>query len=274
MIYIRDLNKQHIMGYVGNNIFQLATAISLAIENKTEVIVPDDWQYRNYFPETGVLKYAPESSFKIAEEYTEPGFHYTPIPYVNGMNLNGYFQSYKYFDSIRWTLREDYFPLLAKKFAPGAEKFIPSIFQDKKEDKIIAIHVRRGDYLKFANSHPIQTMDYYNSAIAYFKKLYPKCKFLVFSNDIPECKKMFIGSEFVFCESEQEKTENNSATFIDFTLMTSCDGFIICNSSFSWWAAYLNDYDTKKVVAPSKWFGPALAGHNTADLYCPGWIKI
>lgn len=274
MIYIRDLDRPDINGYLGNNLFQLATGIALAIENRTAVIVPETWSYKEYFAQTGALFYQDKSKFTITEEYTEPCFHFKSIPYVNGMNLNGYYQSHKYFDSIRNLLINRYFPKISKEFAPGAEKIIPSIFPDRVERKIVAIHVRRGDYLKFANSHPIQTMDYYNKGIEYFKKLYPRCKFLVFSNDIAECKNMFVGDDFLFSDSSQEKSEGNSSTLLDFSLMTSCDGFIIANSSFSWWSAYLNDYPEKRVVAPKNWFGPALAHHNTQDLYCPDWLVV
>ena len=53
--------------------------------------------------------------------------------------------------------------------------------------------------------------------------------------------------------------------------MASCRNNIIANSSFSWWGAWLNEHDDKKVIAPQKWFGD---GKNTQDLYCDGWVLI
>ena len=54
--------------------------------------------------------------------------------------------------------------------------------------------------------------------------------------------------------------------------MSRCRDFIIANTSFSWWGAWLADYN--KVIAPAKWFGPNNADKNTSDLFCSDWITI
>jgi hypothetical protein len=56
--------------------------------------------------------------------------------------------------------------------------------------------------------------------------------------------------------------------------MSICGDNIIANSSFSWWAAYLNQNINKKVIAPINWFGPAYAHFDTEDLIPKNWIKI
>jgi len=56
-------------------------------------------------------------------------------------------------------------------------------------------------------------------------------------------------------------------------IMSCCQINIIANSSYSWWAAYLNNTTKKTVIYPSIWFGPAIA-HNTEDMFPESWIRI
>jgi hypothetical protein len=92
--------------------------------------------------------------------------------------------------------------------------------------------------------------------------------FLIFSDDIYWCKQNFpdLPEKFVFIDENKDYEE--------LFLMSKCKNNIICNSTFSWWGAWLNKNDQKKVVAPAKWFGSAYDHYNTNDLYCENWIKI
>jgi len=56
--------------------------------------------------------------------------------------------------------------------------------------------------------------------------------------------------------------------------MSLCSHAIIANSSLSWWGAWLQMNTNKKIIAPSKWFGPAYSQHNTKDLYCENWVVL
>ena len=55
--------------------------------------------------------------------------------------------------------------------------------------------------------------------------------------------------------------------------MSQCKNNIIANSSFSWWGAWLNDNNKKRVISPKRWFGPNLS-HDTSDLIPDEWMKI
>ena len=95
--------------------------------------------------------------------------------------------------------------------------------------------------------------------------------YLVFSNDIEWCKyhltKDSLGiKNIIYVE--------NTKPYEDLLLMQQCNHNIIANSSFSWWGAWLNSNENKKVIAPKLWFGPAYKDFNSIDNYCNEWIII
>ena len=128
--------------------------------------------------------------------------------------------------------------------------------------EIIALHVRRGDYVDLQSYHTLLPIEYYTEALS---KL-PYVHVLVFSDDIEWCRQQpeFKGNRFFF--------SLNNSTAVDMCLMSLCDYHVIANSSFSWWGAWLAN--SKQVIAPSQWFGSSLSDKNTDDVYCEGWIKI
>lgn len=124
-----------------------------------------------------------------------------------------------------------------------------------KIDKV-AIHVRRGDYVKNHFYVDLSKTDYYERAIAEF----PGEKFLVFSDDIDFCKNYFIGDEYEFNDDNEVEAMNK---------MASCKGVIMANSSFSFWGAYLSN---GKVVAPSKelWYSDGIERTKCPD----SWLRL
>lgn len=121
----------------------------------------------------------------------------------------------------------------------------------------VSIHVRRGDYV--GNYFYVQlTEDYYKQAMAVF----PNKVFIVFSDDIEWCKKQDTFKDCIFSEGHSELEDMNK--------MASCEHNIIANSSFSWWAAWLNPNPNKKVLAPKNWFTNSEMKMNLPT----SWIKI
>jgi hypothetical protein len=83
--------------------------------------------------------------------------------------------------------------------------------------------------------------------------------YIVFSDDIDWCKKNLpFLDEKIFIEGNDD--------FFDLYLMSKCQNNIIANSSFSWWGAWLNKSENKKVMSPKNWFGQSYK-HNTKDLF-------
>ena len=121
--------------------------------------------------------------------------------------------------------------------------------------------MRRGDYIN-NNAYQQLNMDYYTKAM----QMIGSKEYYVFSEDITWCKQHFKGSNITFID---DINPVNSLS-----LMASCSNNIIANSTFSWWGAWLNKLPNKIVIAPSKWFGPALSHHNTKDILPKEWIQI
>jgi len=249
----------NLIGGLGNYLFQIAAAYSMGMDNRVDTIfdtknsVTVHKHLDTY--KTNILRNLVYGTPVIKTHYNEPFFHYQKIPYKENIKINGYYQSEKYFKHNRNSIL-DLFSIDTL-----SKRYIEEKYSNILKNKTCSIHVRRGDYLRLSNHHPFCTLNYYNEAISQMDV----DKFFVFSDDINWCKENFIGDKFIFIE------DNND--YIDLWLMSLCDNNIIANSSFSWWGAWLNQKPTKKVIAPNKWFGPAIS-HNTKDLIPETWIKI
>ena len=103
-------------------------------------------------------------------------------------------------------------------------------------------------------------MEYYKKALSKFDA---SRQVVIFSDDPAWCMKQELFGDDRFLVSEA------AGPYHDLYLMSQCEDFIIANSSFSWWGAWLGGGD--KVIAPQRWFGSNNAHLNTKDLYCRGW---
>jgi len=115
--------------------------------------------------------------------------------------------------------------------------------------EFVSIHVRRTDYLAVSHIHLNLGVTYYEEAISNFSK--ENSIFLIFSDDVK-----FIQQEPLFQNLVNKHIVTNEDDEYCFWLMSACDHNIIANSSYSWWASYINSNPNKTVVCPSKWFGP------------------
>lgn len=254
-------------GGLGNYMFQIACAHAYGLRHeKKSIFTLDDslviHKHLTHYKDSVLSQVDLVANHNVSTftGYQEQGFHYVEIPKIDGnVYLNGYYQTDKYF--------KDFTPEIKTLFS-YPEEYINSV-KEKYKDLLLqntcSIHVRRGDYLNSPNHHPIQNMNYYMKAI---KQMPKDSMFLIFSDDIAWCKSNFpdLPEKFVFIDGNQDHE--------DLLLMSLCKNNIVCNSTFSWWAAWLNNNPDKKVVMPSQWFGPAYAHYNTNDLCCEGWIKI
>lgn len=127
----------------------------------------------------------------------------------------------------------------------------------------VCLHVRRGDYLKYP-SLMVCNLNYYMEAIRYVKQKVSMPIFFVFSDDIEWAKENIGGGQdFIYI------VERNISS-VELHLMSSCNHFIISNSTFSWWAQALAKNADKIVVAPSKWFTDG----RQAEVYMDYFYRI
>ncbi|MEC7838628.1 MAG: alpha-1,2-fucosyltransferase [Chlamydiota bacterium] len=257
----------NLMGQLGNQFFIIAAVTSLALEQNATPYFPDlrahghlfdiDINREMVFPH---INNSHPPVKKIKYHYREPYYHYKRIKYHKSMQVTGYFQSEKYFIKHKQEIID--------LFSPSQE--IVNYLTDKYSDIIdspntVAIHVR--SYLHedpTQRVHITYDMAYYEAAMALFPE---DAQFIVFSNRIEKCKKDFshIKRNIRFIEGEMH--------VYDFYLMSMCKDHIISNSSFSWWAAYLNQNPNKVVVVPPFWFNPSYYA-NTKDLIPSDWTIL
>ena len=128
-----------------------------------------------------------------------------------------------------------------------------------------AIHIRRGDFVN-NQTHNVCDVNYYNTAIGNISSKEKIDNFLIFSDDINWCKENFKWEPLaIFIEADELES---------LKMMTLCHHHIICNSTFSWWGAYLCEHDNT-VVMPKNWWGPALTNPRPLEHYLmPDWILI
>lgn len=183
--------------------------------------------------------------------------------------LRGFFQSYKYFQHYENEIKNLY-------------KYPENKLNTKNMDLLnkirnsnsVSVHVRRGDYIEdkvTQKFHGNCSTDYYNRAISKIISFDKEVEFFFFSDDIDWVKKEFrdLQVKKTFVDSNIGKN-----SWIDMLLMTHCSHNIIANSSFSWWAAWLNKNDSKKVIAPKTWFKNPEKEKYTFDLIPKEWDRI
>jgi hypothetical protein len=198
--------------------------------------------------------------------YREPHFHFDPSFFSarKDIYLKGNWQSERYFKRFEDQIKNEF--EIKEEYVSHLEELASSLMSQSS----ISVHIRRGDYLQqqFLQYHGVLSAHYYNEAIKQIAQNVTNPKFYFFSDDIQWVMQnldLDFPHEFISGKATRSSIE-------DFYLMQSCQHNIIANSSFSWWAAWLNRNPGKNIVAPRQWFqqGPK----DTYDLLPDKWIKV
>jgi hypothetical protein len=252
------------MGGLGNVLFQVTAAYVVSLRDNMDLIIDPTNHYGGHHGihryKNNILRHFKFSETPISlEGYGERGHHFTELPkFESSVKLHGYFQSEKYFLDFKKEILEVFSPI---------DEIIQNL--NEKYGEVIknganSIHIRRGDYVGLPNHHPLTSMEYYSESV---KILGDDSVYLIFSDEISWCKENF---NFI----KNKIFVDDLLDYEEIYLMSLCKNNIIANSTFSWWGAWLNKNEEKKVISPKIWFGESLHYHNTSDIYCEGWIKL
>lgn len=264
----------HLHSGLGNQMFMLFNMLSYYIDNCDDYVIycnTTDFKTERYYWDTmfNNLKHKISDTCDIQNRYDEKVFHYNKIPeYDDDVVLHGFYQSDKYFrhniNKIKNILDID------AKIASVKQEF-PEYFNRKT----IAIHFRIGNYYSLQNLHPIKPVQYYLNAL---KELANRDIMLQDYNILIFCQEIDnnIVNEYIklinkhYPNMHYKKVADNIPDWKQMLLMSSCDNFIIANSTFSWMGAYLANKNY--VVAPEVWFGPYYKNNKLHDLRPENWI--
>jgi hypothetical protein len=291
-------------GGLGNQMFQYAFGRSLSLMHKTKLFIDltdlidrkpiEGFTYRNYelnvfnieaeFANINQINKIKNSKPHLIDRFKSKllmkpiPFYRQPIVKELGFEFNdnyrlirnysyidGYWQSEKNFNKFENIIRSDF---TFNKPLEGKNKLLAD---EIKNTLSVSIHVRRGDYVNnYATNkyHGVCSNDYYFEAIKLITNKYLNCTLFFFSDDINWVKNTF---DSIIQPVRFIDHNYNKDSYIDMQLMSLCKHNIIANSSFSWWAAWLNKNTTKTIIVPKKWFNVNLV---TKDLIPESWIKI
>jgi Glycosyl transferase family 11 len=292
-----------LIGGLGNQMFQYAVARCLAVQKRTRlkldvsgldgvssdsnapkrsyalscfsiqgaIATRDDMNH--FFPEMRLARYWTKLRRRLfpyqwqgyLKERREFAFDPHVLRAIGSTYLDGYWQNENYFREVTTELRQDF--QLARPLAAPSQELLEVI----SRTNAVSVHVRRGDYVSNARTHAhhgVCPREYYHRAAKLALDSLGVAHFFVFSDDSSWPRENL--------NWEHPTTYLNGTVsrepYEDMILMSRCRHNIIANSTFSWWAAWLNDNPHKLVIAPRKWLG---ARPDAAELVLPeAWQRI
>jgi len=253
-----------LLGGLGNQLFTIAAVYSKSLDqpgvdfginyNLPHYAMQGEspLAYRDSF-----YKKIPSTDYTPSDTYNEQTWHYTPIPDIDDISVQGYFQSEKHFKHHSTEVKSLFeFP------ADVRERVDEKIKQYNK--KIVGVHVRLGDYLRpdCRPIHHVCSKEYYERAVSNFNL--DEYQVVVCTDNINAYRSYI---NLTNADVLEEFSVLESLYFLSI-----CDSIVMSNSSFSWWGAYLGK-QKEIVYAPSRWFGPN-GPQNFQDIYMDNWKLI
>lgn len=288
-----------IKGGLGNQLFCYAAARRLSLHCNAELVLDNvsgfvrDKAYNrkyalNYFNVAGrfanrnellqpferarrglLIQYNKSRSFRdrsyLKQEFREFDERLVSMRPNNDVIVDGLWQSEQYFIDVESEIRKD---LIIK---PPADSTNLELAEKIRSSNSVAIHVRWFDAPQGSQSHNA-SIDYYTRALAYINSNINPDKFYVFSDD-PDASRKKLRIESDLCVYVSNNNTEHSA-YLDMWLMQQCKHFIIANSTFSWWGAWLGANVNKCIIAPKSSIDGPKTTWNFAGQIPAKWIKL
>jgi hypothetical protein len=260
-----------LLGRTGNNLFQYALGRVLAEKHQVPLVLDGSWFNQAGWREVSHLLNLPLRA-RVARRFPFgaralrklTGKHYWEFRNVPVLRENpadqsfdsrfldspadcvlfGYFQTPLYFESIADEFRSEINGMLE-----AALTLDRRLVEELAAPGSVAVHVRRGDYLHLPVFQVCGT-DYYREAMTQMRERLDRPRFFVFSDDPGWCRGAFRADD----ETVIDSLADGDNPLLDLRLMSLASHHIICNSSYSWWAAWLGDKPGQRVIMPERWY--------------------
>ena len=284
-----------LMGGLGNQMFQYAFGRALETNSNHKVFYDKSWFYQDFtgttpreleldkfalFPKyikhkkpiftgkIGRLIKILKQVVNLEPQYIkidEKTFVPDKITLQSNYYLEGYWQNPKYFEGIREIILKDF-------VFPNLKNSGDITLQNKISDsESVAVHIRRGDYVNNPTTnqfHGTCSIEYYQKAAGQIVSKVPNAKFFLFTDD-PD----FVKNNFGFLANATVVSDSNRSDINELNLMHLCKHFIIANSSFSWWGAWLSQNPEKIIIAPKQWYKNQDANER-CKIVPDNWVRL
>ena len=285
-----------LMGGLGNQMFQYAFGITVATKLQKNLVLDVDFLldrspksnfvYRDFDLDIFQLNsygfYDVEHKEKFKKKtlfskgsfvFLEKGFHFQEFDRVlkfSKVYLEGYWQSYKYFEGIEGLIRQEF--TFKQTLNPIQQELLDQI----KSTKSICVNFRRTDFVTIPTAiqtHGVPSLRYYKDALSALTDVIgTDVSLFIFSDDIDWCKANFQTNYPAYFVDHATYKGDRFSVYLN--LMSHCKHFIIPNSTFAWWGAWLSTNPSKLVFTPEKWFSDELLQNQTYDLRPSSWITL
>ncbi len=284
------------MGGLGNQMFQYAFGRTLAIKLNKKLVLDVDFLldrtprsnfvFRDFdldifrldtfdfFEEKLKEKFHKKRLFSRGKiDLIEHGFNHQDFGQLSKSYryyIDGYWQSYKYFDEISDVIKNEF------RFKESLNFKQKDLLNRIQRSTSICINFRRADFVSIDSAiqtHGTPSISYYHNALLFLTENIGKdIELFIFSDDVEWCKANFKTNYPMFFVDHQTYKGDRFSAYLN--LMTNCKHFIIPNSTFAWWGAWLSSNPSKCVITPEKWFADEKIQSQTQDLRPSSWLML